>query len=80
MSQSLQKYIDAFEKALGIEKMNIGVSLAYNSVPEWDSLGHMALVSEIEEAFSVQFSTEEVIEFSDFKKGLEILGLKGQTF
>jgi acyl carrier protein len=37
----------------------------------------MALVSELEDTFGVQFTTDEVIEFSSFEKGIQLLASKG---
>ena len=35
--------------------------LIYNSVPEWDSIGHMSLVSCIEEAFNISMETNDIM-------------------
>lgn len=48
-------------------------NLTYQSVPLWDSVGHMALISAIEENFDIMFETNDIIDFSSYKKGIEIL-------
>ena len=45
----------------------------YNDVPEWDSIGHMTLMSNLEETFNITLDTDDIVDFSDFKKGKEIL-------
>ena len=35
------------------------------SLPQWDSLGHMNLIMAIEKRFGVQFTLEEIIELRD---------------
>jgi acyl carrier protein len=39
----------------------------------WDSVAHMVLMSEIENAFDIMLDTDDVIDFSSFEKGKEIL-------
>ena len=47
--------------------------LEFNQIDEWDSIGHMTLISELEEKFSISIDTDDVIDFSSFVKGKEIL-------
>ena len=71
---NLEKLKKAFYKALELSEQTKLSELTYGSIPEWDSLGHMALVSEVEDTFSIEFTTEEVIDFSSFQTGVRILG------
>jgi len=48
-------------------------NLTYDSIPEWDSIGHMTLIAAIEEAFNIAMETNDIIDFSSYKKGCEIL-------
>ena len=54
-----------------LEKFN--EKLKYNDIPEWDSIGHMTLMSELEEGFNISIDTDDIIDFSSFKKGIQIL-------
>ncbi len=54
--------------------------LAYNTISEWDSVGHMALVAEIETAFDVMFDTDDILGMSTVAKGREILTRYGVAF
>ena len=67
------KYDKAFLDSLQIKKELLNDKLVYNSVPEWDSIGHMSLVSSIEEVFNISMETNDIIDFSSYKKGIEIL-------
>tara|TARA_B100001027_G_scaffold210166_1_gene177023 strand:- start:1252 stop:1491 length:240 start_codon:yes stop_codon:yes gene_type:complete len=62
-----------FIESLSIDKKNFSESIKYNSVPEWDSIGHMTLVAAIEEKFKITIDTDDIVDFSSFKKGIEIL-------
>ena len=68
-----QKYKDIFIKSLAIESKKFNENIKYNEITEWDSIGHMTLISELEEGFSITMETDDIIEFSSFKKGMSIL-------
>jgi acyl carrier protein len=68
------KLVQAFTSALGIDPGKIVDSLAYQSIPEWDSITHMVLITELESAFDISIDTEDVIDMSSVKKAKEILG------
>ena len=48
-------------------------NIKYNEIPEWDSIGHMTLMSGLEEGFNITLETDDIIDFSSFKKGIDIL-------
>lgn len=68
-----EKYIKSFIDALGVEKKIVNENLKYNEIPEWDSIGHMTLISNLEEVFDISFETDDIVDFSSFNKGKEIL-------
>lgn len=67
-----EKYIKAFVEALEVDESKVP-DLEYQGIPEWDSVGHMSLVAEIEEAFDIMMDTDDIIDFSSFEKGIQIL-------
>ena len=67
-----EKYIEAFVENLDVKENEVE-KLEYQGVASWDSVGHMGLVAAIEDAFDIQFETDDIVEFSSFKKGIEIL-------
>ena len=67
------KYIEIFTKSLSIGKKKFKESIKYNDIPEWDSIGHMTLMSDLEDGFKISIDTDDVIDFSSFKKGIQIL-------
>ncbi len=70
---NLDKYKKAFVSSLSINETLLKDDLEYNTITEWDSIGHMSLVSELENEFNITFETDDIIDFSSFKKGKEIL-------
>lgn len=69
---NLEKYTDVFAQTLGITKEQTQ-GLKYQGIAEWDSVGHMGLISALEEAFNIMFNTDDIIDFNCFEKGKEIL-------
>ena len=70
---NLEKYNKAFITALEVSEDELE-GLTYQGVSSWDSVGHMTLISELENAFDIMFDTEDVIDLSSYEKGKEILG------
>ena len=67
------KYQDIFIKSLSINSSKFNENMKYNEIPEWDSIGHMTLMSGLEEGFNITMDTDDIVDFSSFKKGKEIL-------
>ena len=68
-----EKYSQAFIAAFSIDENVINKNLEYESIPEWDSIGHMALIAELEDEFEISMEMDDIIDFSSFEKGIEIL-------
>ena len=71
--ENKEKYKDIFIKSLSINSDKFSENIKYNEIPEWDSIGHMTLMSGLEEGFGMTMETDDIVEFSSFKKGLDIL-------
>lgn len=67
-----EKYVNAFVEGLEVEADKVE-GLEYQSIAEWDSVGHMGLIAAIEDAFDIMMDTDDIIEFSSFEKGRDIL-------
>ena len=70
---NLEKYKEAFKEGLEIDDSVLTEDLAYDTISEWDSVGHMRLMAAIEDAFDIMLDTEDILEFGSFGKGKEIL-------
>ncbi|MGA3006379.1 MAG: acyl carrier protein [Opitutaceae bacterium] len=70
-----------FQEALGIPAEQIVDGLAYNSIKQWDSVAHMALVAAIESEFNVMLNTDDIIGMSSVAVARQILAERhGVTF
>ena len=77
---SKQKYDKAFMESFSIDESALGDKLEYNTITSWDSIGHMAMIAELEDAFDIMLETDDIIDFSSYKKGLELLAKYGVEF
>ena len=68
-----EKYSEIFKTALNISDDKLSENLKYNEIEEWDSIGHMTLIAALEEEYKINLETDDIIEFSSFKKGMSIL-------
>ena len=68
-----QKLKSAFAEALGIDESTVVDDLAYQSIPQWDSVAHMSLIAALEDDFDVMLETDDVIDMSSVAKAKEIL-------
>ncbi len=70
---NLEKYNKVFlTNFKGITEEDLP-NLKYRAVHAWESVGHMELVSDLEEKFGVHFTTLEVLDFNTYQKGIELL-------
>ncbi len=75
-----QKYDQAFIDNFSIDESVLGDDLVYNTIQSWDSIGHMAMIAAIEETFDIMMEIDDIIDFSSYKKGFEILAKYGVEF
>tara|TARA_Y100000768_G_C23471642_1_gene448371 strand:+ start:255 stop:497 length:243 start_codon:yes stop_codon:yes gene_type:complete len=73
---SNDRYKKVFIDSLSINSNDFSEDIKYNDIPEWDSIGHMTLMSALEEEFKITLETDDIIDFSSFKKGKELLETK----
>lgn len=69
---NLEKYRKAFIDSLETEEGELE-ELAYQDIPQWDSVGHMGLIAELEDIFDIMMDTDDIIDFNSYKAGKEIM-------
>ena len=70
----------AFCESLNISPNLVNDDLKYNSIPEWDSVAHMVLISVIEEKFNVMLDTNDILDLSSVGQAQVILEKHGVSF
>ena len=67
-----EKYNEAFVNAFGCD-LEVVEKMKYQDSEGWDSIGHMNLISELEDTFDIMFDTDDILAFDSYTKGIEIL-------
>lgn len=75
-----QKYNTVFMNCFSIDESALSDSLVYNTISAWDSVGHMKMVAAMEETFDIMMDTEDILDFSSYEKGFELLAKYGVEF
>ena len=70
--KNIKIYEKVFFESFEIDK-SILPGLSYQDIPEWDSVGHMNLMNALEEEFNLELDIDDIIDFSSYEKGQEIL-------
>jgi acyl carrier protein len=70
---NLEKYKKVFLDSFGIKEEQLNAELEYNTIPTWDSVGHMGMVAKLEETFEIEMDIDDIIDFSSYEKGFELL-------
>ena len=67
-----EKYVAAFTSTFLVDESALP-NLKYQDIAAWDSVGHMALMTVLEETFGIEMDIDDIIEFSSFDHGRTIL-------
>jgi acyl carrier protein len=70
---SHQSLNEVIAKAFGIAPNEVTDELEYQSIPEWDSVSHLVLVTELEAAYSITIDMEDVLTMGSVAKVRELL-------
>ncbi|WP_300626136.1 acyl carrier protein [uncultured Megasphaera sp.] len=71
---NLEKYDKLFMTNFKLTKDQLP-GLKYRSIKLWDSMGmgHMTLMEDMEDTFDISIDTPDVLAFSSYEKGMDIL-------
>ncbi|GKV93422.1 acyl carrier protein [Pectobacterium aroidearum] len=69
---NLEKYNSVFIEVFEVTE-DILSEYKYQDTASWDSVGHMTMIASLEETFDIMMDTEDIIDFSSYAKGKEIL-------
>ena len=64
---------EVFRSALQLPPEISVPELKYNSIQQWDSVGHMTLVAAIETKFGIMLDTDDVLNMESFAVAVDIL-------
>lgn len=76
--EAMEQYKKIFCETFEIEEEQL-IGLNYQDIDAWDSVGHMGLIAALEDEFGIMMETDDIIDFSSYEKGIEILKKYGVT-
>jgi acyl carrier protein len=75
-----EKLLRTFAETLQIDPVKVTDDLKYNTIAEWDSVGHMSLVAALEETFDILLDTDDIINLSSVAQARAILAKYDVSF
>ena len=73
MKDTLSRVISIIAKTLRVSEKDLSIEVGVGDLPDWDSLGHINVISAIEEDFGVIFEIEEALDCETIQDIVEIL-------
>lgn len=70
---NLEKYNEIFMEVFGVDYSTLNDSFGKETVEQWDSVHQLNLVSLLEETFDLMLDPEDIMAFTSYKAGKEIL-------
>jgi acyl carrier protein len=67
------KYEKIFIKCFGLDKSKLKKDIKYDSIPKWDSVGHMDMIAKLEDEFNISMEMDDIIDFSSYRTGMKLL-------
>lgn len=77
---NLEKYNAIFCRVMGVDESILNERFTFKDVPQWDSVAHLSLISELEDEFDVFFESEDILHYGSYLNGIKILKQYGVAF
>lgn len=68
-----ERVFKAISKALEVKQEMLSEDTAIGDFPNWDSLGHLIIISALEKEFDIKFDPEDMMEFEDIGDMIEAI-------
>ncbi|MBR4580618.1 MAG: acyl carrier protein [Lachnospiraceae bacterium] len=70
---NLERYNQVFMSVLDVTETQLDGNFTFKNVSKWDSVAHLSLISELEDAFDVMFDSEDILHYESYENGKRIL-------
>lgn len=67
----LEKVIEIVASTCEVNISSVTENSTIGDFPAWDSMGHLSILSNVEEAFDISFEPEEMMDLEDVKDIVE---------
>lgn len=75
-----EKYQNIFVNIFNVDAKDLNDTFNFKDVEKWDSLTHLTLISELEDAFDIMFETDDILHFGGYVNGMKTLARYGVEF
>lgn len=72
MNNNLEKYNKIFFDLFGVPESELH-SLKLKESPNWDSVGHIGLISTLEDVFDINLDADDMFALTSYTEGIQIL-------
>ena len=76
MDYILIKVQEAFKAAFDVEPQLVSMETTPSDIPDWDSVGHLSLASNLEQAFGISLDVDELMEMESVREILRVVTAK----
>lgn len=77
--QIMDKIRTAFHEAFSTPPEQVQIETTPEDIEGWDSLGHVTLGNELEDAFEMSFTVDELMQMEDVKSIVKIIDEKSKA-
>ncbi|MBR1514730.1 MAG: acyl carrier protein [Bacteroidales bacterium] len=70
---NLEKYNQIFAEVFAVKEDQLNADFDSQHVEGWDSVRQLSLTTAVEDAFDIMLDADDIIDFSSYEKGKEIL-------
>lgn len=77
---NIELYKMAFINGLDVEPDASFEQMELGFTKEWDSIGHMTLIAELEDAFDLYIDSDLITDFNTYQSGIDLLTRLGVDF
>ncbi len=74
---NLEKYNDIFAQVFSAKAEDLGDNYSKETVPAWDSVHQLNIISLMEETFDLMLDPEDIMACTSYNAGKEILAKNG---
>ncbi len=68
-----EKFLGIIARILNIKSEDLKADSTTETIPEWDSLNHWAVIGSLEDEYGIEFTMDEATEFKNLGHIYEIL-------
>jgi len=68
MEELLEKVRTAFKSSFDVDPQTITMNTVPSDIPAWDSMGHVTLASNLEQAFGLTFDVDDLMAMENVKE------------